>query len=64
MMIGGESDDGVMSEGGKVTSSPARKLAIVTIPARTDAMLARMVRVFWKPVVIVSARKYRTTKKA
>lgn len=64
MMIGGESDDEVVSEGGKDTSSPDRKLAIVTIPARTDAMLARMVRVFWKLVVIVSARKYRTTKKA
>ena len=64
MMMGWDSDDGVMSDGGRDTSSPARKLAIVTTPARTDAMLARMVRVFWKPVVIVSARKYRTTKKA
>ena len=53
MMIGGESDDGVMSDGGKATSSPDRKLAIVTTPARTEAMLARMVRVFWKLVVIV-----------
>ena len=47
------SDEGVVSDGGMATSSPDRKLAIVTIPARTDAMLARMVRVFWKPVVIV-----------
>jgi hypothetical protein len=52
MMIGRGSDDGVVSEGGKVTSSPDRKLAIVTTPARTEAMLARMVRVFWKLVVI------------
>ena len=53
MIMGWWSDDGVMSEGGMATSSPARKLAIVTTPARTDAMLARMVRVFWKLVVIV-----------
>jgi hypothetical protein len=43
---------GAVNDGGKVTSSPDRKLAIVTTPARTDAMLARMVRVFWKLVVI------------
>ena len=57
-------DDGVMSDGGRVTSSPDRKLAIVTTPARTEAMLARTVRVFWKLVVIVSARICRTTQKA
>ena len=52
MMIGCGSDEGVVSDGGKDTSSPDRKLAIVTTPARTEAMLARMVRVFWKLVVI------------
>ena len=52
MMIGWWSDDGVMSDGGKATSSPDRKLAIVTMPARTEAMLARTVSVLWKPVVI------------
>ena len=64
MMMGRGSDEGVVSDGGRVTSSPDRKLAIVTIPARTDATLAKMVRVFWKLVVIVSARICRTIKKA
>ncbi|MFA5409219.1 MAG: hypothetical protein WC343_10665 [Bacilli bacterium] len=64
MMTGWESDDGVVSDEGKATSSPDRKLAIVTTPARTEAMLARTVRIFWKLVVIVSARIYRTAKKA
>ena len=52
MIMGRWSDDGVMSDGGRVTSSPDRKLAIVTTPARTDAMLARTASVLWKPVVI------------
>ena len=52
MMIGRWSDGGVVSDEGKVTSSPDRKLAIVTTPARTDAMLARTASVLWKPVVI------------
>ena len=64
MMIGWDSDDGVVSDGGRDTSSPDRKLAIVTTPARTDATLAMMARAFWKLVVIAWARKYRTTKKA
>lgn len=64
MMIGWDSDDGVVSDGGRDTSSPDRKLAIVTTPARTEAMLARTVRVFWKLVVIVLARICRTTQKA
>ena len=64
MMTGWESDDGVVSDEGKATSSPDRKLAIVTTPARTEAMLARTVRIFWKLVVIAWARIYRTVKKA
>jgi len=52
MMMGWWLDDGTVNDGGKATSSPDRKLAIVTTPARTEAMLARMVRVFWKLVVI------------
>ena len=64
MMMGWWLDDGAVNDGGKATSSPDRKLAIVTTPARTEAMLARMVRVFWKLVVIVLAKKCRTAKKA
>lgn len=64
MMIGWDSDDGVMSDGGKVTSSPARKLAIVTTPARTDAMLAKTAKAFWRLRFIGVARICRTTKKA
>ena len=64
MMIGWESDGGVVSDEGRDTSSPDRKLAIVTTPARTEAMLARMVRVFWKLVVIAWAKICRTAKKA
>jgi len=64
MMIGWESDGGVVSDGGKATSPPDRKLAIVTTPASTDATLVRTARVFWKLVVIVWARKYRTAQQA
>jgi hypothetical protein len=64
MMIGWGSDEGGVSDEGKATSSPDRKLAIVTTPARTEAMLARTVRIFWKLVVIVLAKKYRTAQQA
>ena len=64
MMMGWWLDDGAVNDGGKATSSPDRKLAIVTTPARTEAMLARTVRIFWKLVVIAWARIYRTVKKA
>ena len=53
MMMGWWLDDGAVNDGGKATSTPDRKLAIVTTPARTEAMLARTVRIFWKLVVIV-----------
>jgi hypothetical protein len=64
MMMGWWLDDGTVNDGGKATSSPDRKLAIVTTPARTEAMLARTVRIFWKLVVIAWAKICRTAKKA
>lgn len=64
MMIGWESDDDVVSDGGRVTSSPDRKLAIVTTPARTDAMLARTAKAFWRLRFIGVARIYRIIIKA
>ena len=64
MMIGRGSDDGVVSEGGRDTSSPDRKLAIVTTPASTDATLARTAKAFWRLRFIGVARICKITIKA
>jgi len=64
MMMGWWLDDGAVNDGGKATSSPDRKLAIVTTPASTDATLARTAKAFWRLRFIGVARICKITKKA